>query len=192
MTPGSYTGLPCWPIRGISTKVSLSVDRLFSSMRAFLSDGISTITGVGTTGAAIGGTDSWSSITTGLSPRVTRLLIAGTEYAVAKVFEVLGRLVFRVAPRVVEVERSTIELIAGSSRRTWNLANAPAHSVDSTMAAWQISTPSAASPASVAVCMAEASPAEGAVVSVAVMAEVEAVSVAVMAAAEVEAEEEAG
>ena len=60
-------------------------------MKAFLSDGISTITGVGTTGVAIGGTDSWSSITTGLSPGVTPLLIAGTEYAVAKVFEALGQ-----------------------------------------------------------------------------------------------------
>src|SRR5882724_1072685 len=167
MIPGSYTGLPCWPIRGISMQISLSVVRLFSSIQVFLSDGISTITGVGTTGAAIGGTDSWSSITTGLSPGVTPLLIAGTEYAVAKVFEALGRLVFRVAPRVVGAERSTIELIAGSPRRAWNPINAPAHSVDSTTAAWQPSTPSAASPASAEVCMVEASPAERAAVSAA-------------------------
>src|SRR2546427_1630158 len=156
-------------------------------MKAFLSDGISTITGVGTTGVAIGGTDSWSSITTGLSPGVTPLLIAGTEYAVAKVFEALGRLVFRVAPRAIVAERSTIELIAGSPRRAWNPINAPAHSADSTTAAWQISTPSAASPASAEVCMAEASPAERAAVSAApcMVAEeapcVEAVSVAVIA-----------
>src|SRR6266498_4147332 len=55
---------------------------LFSSMRAFLSDGISTITGVGTTGAAIGGTDSWFSITTGSSPGVPPLSTARAEYAV--------------------------------------------------------------------------------------------------------------
>ena len=82
----------------------------------------------------------------------------------APVFEALGRIVFRVASRPVEADRSTIELIAGSPRRTWNLANALAHSVDSTTAAWQISTPSAASPASAAVRMVEASPAERAAV----------------------------
>ncbi|HEY3166133.1 MAG TPA: hypothetical protein VGK57_02825 [Candidatus Binatia bacterium] len=98
----------------------------------------------------------------------------------ALIFGVLRDMVFRIAARAFAADRLTTASIAGSSRRTWNLANAPAHSVDSTMAAWQTSTPSAASPASVAVCMAEASPAERAVVS--------AVSVAVMAAAEVEAE----
>lgn len=129
-------------------------------MRAFLSDGISTIPGIGTTGAAIGGTNSWSSITTGLSPGVPPLLIAGTDYAAAAVFAVPSRLVFRVAPRAVEVERSIIEPIAGSPRRTWNPVNAPAHSVDSTMVVSQTMMPPAGSLVSVAVCMAAASPVE--------------------------------
>src|SRR5437667_1635063 len=166
MIPGSYTGLPCWPIRDISTKVSLSV-RLFFSMRAFLSDGISTITGVGTTGAAIGTTDSWSSITTGSSPGVPPLSTAGLEY-MALIFGVLRDMVFRIAARAFAADRLTTAPIAGSSRRTWNPVNAPAHSADSTTAAWQTSTPSAASPASAEVCMAEASPAGHPAVSVAV------------------------
>src|SRR5438094_8847433 len=169
MIPGSYTGLPCWPIRDISTQVSLTV-RLFFSMRAFLSDGISTITGVGTTGAAIGGTDSWSSITTGSSPGVPPLSTAGLEY-MALIFGVLRDMVFRIAARAFAADRLTTAPIADSSRRTWNPANAPAHSVDSTTAAWQTSTPSAASPASAEVCMAEASPAGRPVVSVAVRTE---------------------
>ena len=37
--------------------------------------------------------------------------------------------------RARNAERSTIELIAGSPRRAWNRANAPARSVDSTTAA---------------------------------------------------------
>ncbi|HEY3166134.1 MAG TPA: DUF3300 domain-containing protein, partial [Candidatus Binatia bacterium] len=58
MIPGSYTGLPCWPIRDISTQVSLTV-RLFFSMRAFPSDTFTaTFTGVGIPGAAIGTTGS--------------------------------------------------------------------------------------------------------------------------------------
>src|SRR4030095_17217331 len=87
----------------------------------------------------------------------------------ALIFEVLRAVVLRIAARAFAAERLTTASIAGSPRRTWNLADAPAHSVDSTMAAWQPSTPSAASPASVAVCMAEASPAEGAAGSVAVV-----------------------
>ena len=47
---------------------------------------------------------------------------------------------------------STIEPIVASPRRTWSRAATPAHSADSTTAAWQTSTPSAASPVSAEVC----------------------------------------
>ena len=51
-------------------------------------------------------------------------------------------------------QSSTIEPIVASLRRTWSGAATPAHSADSTTAAWQTSTPSAASPASAEVCTA--------------------------------------
>src|SRR5437867_12614856 len=104
-------------------------------MRAFLSDGISTITGVGTTAAAIGTTDSWSSITTGSSPGVPPLSTAGLEY-MALIFGALRDMVFQVASKAIEVERSTTEPLEGSSRRTGNPANAPPHPADSTTAPW--------------------------------------------------------
>ena len=61
-------------------------------------------------------------------------------------------MIFGVAPRAIEPDHSTIEPIADSPRRTWSRAATPAHSADSTTAAWQTSTPSAASPASGEVC----------------------------------------
>ena len=89
--------------------------------------------GDGTRGAATGGADSSFSTTLPSFHGVTLLYTAGTVSA--EVFEVM-RMIFRVAPKAIEPDHSTIEPIADLSRRTWSRAATPAHSADSTTAAW--------------------------------------------------------
>ena len=83
--------------------------------------------GDGTRGAATGGADSSFSIITLSFHGVALLYTAGTNSVLAEGFEIM-RMIF-------DLEHSTIEPLAASSRRTGSGAATPARSADSTTAA---------------------------------------------------------
>ena len=100
--------------------------------------------GDGPHGAATGAVALWFLITRGLFPGAILFSTTATDSPTAAISTVT----ISEATRIT----STIEPIVDSLRHTWSGATAPAHSADSTTAAWPTSTPSAASPASGEVC----------------------------------------